>query len=80
MNSQEKLTHAEIMTGLSKCFRDLMTTEIKDSNMPNIINRAKAAAGIVTAQHREEMFEAKRQQATVITGEIRDKNKMLAIG
>lgn len=80
MNSQDKLTHTEIMHGLSKCFRDLMTTDIKDENIPNVINRAKAAAAIVTAQHREEIFEAKRQQAVEITGEIREKNKMIAIG
>jgi hypothetical protein len=31
--------------------------------MPNIINRGKAAAQLVTAMHREQIMEARRQSA-----------------
>lgn len=61
MKNQDKLTHTEIMDGLTHCFRELLTTEVSHRNMPNIINRAKATAAIVTAAHREEIMEAKRQ-------------------
>ena len=61
MKNQDKLTHTEIMGGLTSCFRELLATEISHRNMPNIINRAKATAAIVTAAHREEIMEAKRQ-------------------
>lgn len=33
--------------------------------MPNIINRGRAVAAIVTAAHREELIEMKRQNATL---------------
>lgn len=61
MKSKENLTHGEIMTALSDCFRELIERPITDRNMPNIINRGKAAAGLVTAMHREQIMEAKRQ-------------------
>lgn len=61
MKNQDKLTHTEIMHGLTNCFRELLATEISHRNMPNIINRAKATAAIVTAAHREEIMEIKRQ-------------------
>lgn len=63
MKTQEFLTHGEIMYGLTMCFRELIQTEVTHRNMPNIINRGKAAAAIVTSSHREELMEAKRQGA-----------------
>jgi len=62
-NNTPHLTHSEIMEGLTMCFRQLIETEIHHRNMPNIINRGKAAAGIVTSAHREELMEAKRNGA-----------------
>jgi hypothetical protein len=60
---QDKLTHSEIMEGLTMCFRELISTEVSHRNMPNIINRGKAAAAIVTSAHREELMEMKREGA-----------------
>lgn len=60
MKYKEQLSHQEIMDGLTACFRELISTEVSHRNMPNIINRGKAAAAIVTAAHREEIMEAKR--------------------
>lgn len=57
------LTHDEIMSGLSQCFRELIKTEVSNRNMPNVINRGKAVAGIVTAAHREEIMESRRRNA-----------------
>jgi hypothetical protein len=65
MRKTEKLTHAEIMEGLTMCFRELIETEVSHRNMPNIINRGKAAAAIVTSAHREELMEQKRLGATL---------------
>jgi hypothetical protein len=62
-SENQKLTHQEIMDGLTMCFRELIETEVHHRNMPNIINRGKAAAGLVTAAHREELMEAKRNGA-----------------
>lgn len=56
-----KLSHQEIMGGLSMCYRDLIAANITDKNMPNLINRGKAAAAVVTACHREELMEMKRE-------------------
>jgi len=64
-SENQKLTHGEIMDGLTMCFRELISTEISHRNMPNIINRGKAAAAIVTSAHREELMEGKRQGATI---------------
>lgn len=64
-NENQKLTHAEIMDGLTMCFRELIQTEVSHRNMPNIINRGKAAAAIVTAAHREELMDAKREWTTI---------------
>ena len=61
MKKTETLTHGEIMQGLTHCFRELLETEVNHRNMPNIINRGKAAAAIVTAAHREELMEMKRE-------------------
>lgn len=63
MKNNDKLSHAEIMHSLTFCFRELIETEITHRNMPNIINRGKAAAAIVTAMHREELMEARRTDA-----------------
>lgn len=60
---QQKLTHSEIMEGLTMCFRELIATEVTSRNMPNIINRGRAAAAIVTSAHREELMENKRSSA-----------------
>lgn len=54
------------MEGLTMCFRQLIETEIHHRNMPNIINRGKAAAGLVTAAHREELMESKRNSAALM--------------
>lgn len=60
-NKGQFLTHSEVMEGLTYCFRELLATEISHRNMPNIINRAKASAAVVTSAHREELMEMKRQ-------------------
>lgn len=65
MKSNDKLTHSEVMDGITMSFRELIATDIHHRNMPNIINRCKAVAAIVTAAHREELMEAKRQGATL---------------
>lgn len=62
---KEKLSHHEIMEGLTMCFRELISTEVSHRNMPNIINRGKAAAAIVTSAHREELMEMKREGASI---------------
>jgi len=64
-NKEDQLSHNEIMQGLTNCFRELLETEISHRNMPNIINRGKAAAAIVTAAHREELMEMKREGALI---------------
>lgn len=53
------------MDGLTMCFRELIGTEVSHRNMPNIINRSKAAAAVVTASHREELMEMKRNGAVI---------------
>lgn len=75
MRSKEQLSHQEIMTSLSDCFRELMQTDIMDRKMPNIINRGKSASQIVTAMHREQVMEAKRQasQQLVISTQMKGK-------
>jgi hypothetical protein len=57
------------MTALSDCFRELIGTDVTDRKMPNIINRGKAAAQIVTAMHREQIMESRRQSAQQILEE-----------
>ena len=59
------------MEALSRNMRDMMATEISHRTMPNLINRAKATAAIVTAVHREEIMEAKRQSGllTIMSAE-----------
>lgn len=59
-NKSEKLTHAEVLQILTDNLRDLNDVAISDRNIPNLINRGKASAAIVTAFHREELMEAKR--------------------
>jgi len=61
----ENLTHKEIMDGLTMCFRELIGTEVHHRNMPNIINRGRAVAAIITAAHREELMEMKRERSMV---------------
>lgn len=51
------------MDGLTMCYRELISTEVMDRKMPSIINRGKATAAVVTAMHREQIMEAKRQAA-----------------
>lgn len=63
MKNNDKLTHQEVVDTLTFCLRELMANEISHRNMPNLINRGKAAAGLVTALHREEIMESKRQSA-----------------
>lgn len=65
MKTEQQLTHNEIMQGLTMCFRELIQTEVSHRNMPNIINRGKATAAIVTASHREELMEIKRLGAVL---------------
>lgn len=45
------------------CYRELIATEVMDRKMPSIINRGKAAAAVITAMHREQIIEEKRQRA-----------------
>ena len=61
----EKLTHQEIMEGTTMIFRELVGTEVHHRNMPNIINRGRAVAAIVTAAHREELMEMRRERSMV---------------
>jgi hypothetical protein len=60
-NQTEKLSHAEVLQILTDNLRDLNNVSISDRNIPNLINRGKASAAIVTAFHREELMEAKRE-------------------
>lgn len=61
----QKLTHAEVLEILTDNLRDLNSVEISNRNLPNLINRGKASAAIVTAFHREELMEWKRQGASL---------------
>lgn len=63
MKSTNKLTHSEVLEILTDNLRDLNSVEISHRNLPNLINRGKASAAIVTAFHREELMEWKRQGA-----------------
>jgi len=77
----EFLTHGEILGGLTYCYRELLQTEINHRNMPNIINRAKAAAAVVTSVHREEIMNARRESASktinsAVTMQLKEKNKV----
>lgn len=65
MKSKDNLTHQEVMNGLTTCFRELISTEVSHRNMPNIINRGRAVAAIVTSAHREELMEMKRQNVNL---------------
>jgi hypothetical protein len=76
MKNNEKLNHQEIMTALSDCFRDLVQNSITDRNMPAYINRGKAAAQIVTAMHREQIMEARRQGAQQALKEQQEQKKL----
>lgn len=51
------------MDALTMCFRELISNDVTDRKMPNIINRGKATAAIVTAMHREQIMESKRKSA-----------------
>ncbi len=62
-NQTQFLTHIEIMDGLTSCYRELMATKIDNLNMPNVIDRGRAAAAIVTSVHREEIMNARRESA-----------------
>jgi hypothetical protein len=69
MKNNEQLNHKEIMDALSGCFRELIASDITDRRMPNIINRGKAAAQLVTAMHREQIMESRRQSAQALIEE-----------
>ena len=72
------LSHSEIIDGLTYCYRELLANEVSHRNMPNIINRAKAAAAVVTAVHREEIMESKRQGAqSLVLGQQSKETKRL---
>jgi len=60
MKNPEKLTHKEVMTTLSDSLRDLAAMSYGDRNLVMAINKGKALASIVTAIHREEIIESKR--------------------
>lgn len=75
MKDKENLTHSEILVALSDCFRQLIQTDIAHRNMPNIINRGKAAAQLVTAMHREQLMELKRRQAETVVLDTQEKEK-----
>lgn len=75
MKKQDNLTHQEIMSALSDCFRELIQTDITHRNMPNIINRGKAASQLVTAMHREQIMEGKRLSASTIVLERQEQEK-----
>jgi hypothetical protein len=77
MKNSDKLSHQEIMESLSMCFKELIETEISHRNMPNIINRGKAASQLVTAMHREQIMESKRQSAQQIILEQQTQKKQL---
>jgi hypothetical protein len=64
-NRTEHLTHAEVLQILTDNLRDLNDPSISDRNIPNLINRGKASAAIVTAFHREELMEMKRGTAVL---------------
>lgn len=51
------------MNGLAKCFKELVKTNVSHRTMPNVINRGKAVAAVVTAVHREEIMESRRRNA-----------------
>lgn len=67
------------MDGMTICFRELIANDVTDRKMPNIINRGKAAAAIVTAVHREQIMESKRvaaqkaieQSEKIVTSELK---------
>ncbi len=76
MKNNEQLNHQEVMTALSDCFRELIQADIAHRNMPNIINRGKAAAQLVTAMHREQIMEARRQSAQQVIEESQSQKKL----
>ena len=63
MKNTEVVSHGEIMVSLSDVFRDLISTDINHRHMGLLIGRGKAIAGLVTAMHREELMEMKRNGA-----------------
>lgn len=65
MSTNKKLTHDEVMTGLTLCFRELINTDVTDGRMPNIVARSRAVAAVVTAAHREELMKLKRDNSTL---------------
>lgn len=78
-HTNQILTHSEIMDGLTYCFRELLQHEVSHRNMPNIINRAKAAAAVVTSVHREEIMNSRRESAnktlnSAVTMRLKPKN------
>lgn len=77
MKNNEQLSHPEIMTSLSDCFRDLVGNDITNRNMPNYINRGKAAAQLVTAMHREQIMEVRRKIAQDMLLDEHNKRKAI---
>jgi hypothetical protein len=63
MKKQEPLSKQEIMNGITMAYRELVGTEISHRNMPNIINRGRAVAGLIGAIDRLEKIEARKEKA-----------------
>lgn len=80
MRTNEKLSHQEIMSALSDCFRELIQTDVTHRSMPNIINRGKAAAQLVSAMHREQIMEARRLAAQEVIIDAEEQKKLKKIG
>lgn len=53
------------MNGLTLCFRELIDTDVRDERMGKIVDRSRAVAAVVTAAHREELMQIKRNNATL---------------
>lgn len=65
MKARPQLTSGEVLEILTDNLRDLNDVEISHRNIPNLINRGRASAAIITAYHREELMEAKRSGALI---------------
>lgn len=72
MNS-EKLTHSQIISGLTKCFNELIAADISKKETAELINKSKAVAAVVTAYHREEIMDTKRDQVKKLVTSKEDK-------
>lgn len=68
MKNSEKLSHQEVMQTLTDSIRDVAALSPGDRNAQFHINKGKAVAQLVTAVHREEIIEIRRQQALGLLG------------